>query len=185
MRDINEPIRSESVALSLSSLDATVGLMVRLCRYPSALTLAGRGEAHGPGSARVHIGGHDLELTGYGQWHEQLQDEPRFRVPFTYASLVGEEVSLVALRAPGWASGFVRRGDVVAEIVGVDVGPQGATRHLSLTTSDGETVQLAARRVHTHTVSIYQRPWHGSRVTAVLDGQPLAGAVNDWSPDGT
>lgn len=279
--DIEQPIRSESVVITLCSADAATGLVARLCRYPAAgvawawlhgwlpdgttfgyvddtlpcdgavtdtdaddlgyalvtdaasmtlartgsretpasarlsavvpahptdsaplgpgprtvevtasldlgtaagSTLPGRSEVHGEGSASVVVDGVAHQLAGAGQWHEQHQDVPRFRVPFTYAMLAGNGCGAVLLGGPRGSGGFVRIGDDTRQVTAFALGEPGPTRSLELTFAGGDSVATAVTTAHRYTLPLYRKPWNGSRVTVDIAGHRLAGSLNWFTP---
>jgi hypothetical protein len=92
-------------------------------RQTAGSTLPGRSEVIGDVAGTVRLPRGNLEVAGFGHWHEQHQEQARFTVPFTYASLRGAAVSLVALTAGGASRGFVRRGDDVSAITAFTIDP--------------------------------------------------------------
>ena len=54
----------------------------------SGTTVPGRVELLGEVRVSADVDGEELKFTGFGQWHEQHQEQPRFLRPFTYALAV-------------------------------------------------------------------------------------------------
>lgn len=154
-------------------------------RYRSGGTLAGRSEVLGTARAHVTAGEIDFGVQGVGQWHEQEQSAPRFRSPFTYASLQGEGVALVGLGGPRRSGGFLRGeiGDQV--LVRAEFGaPDGGGHHeVVCETRTGEVLTGTAQVTHAYHLPVYGRGWSGSFVTAEISGRRLSGFVNRWRPD--
>lgn len=150
----------------------------------SVATLAGRSEPHGRVRASLRIGDATHEFDGFGQWHEQLQDQPRFRAGFRYACLVGEFESLVALQVARGGRGWRRDPDGLRELSRVSIEPDGADGWVvEVDDSEGTHRYRSAVR-HRWTLPLYGRPWRGTRVTTTGVHGPLAGMVNEFDPEG-
>jgi hypothetical protein len=145
----------------------------------SGTTVPGRIELLGRVSAVVSVDDIETEFTGFGQWHEQHQEQPRFRRPFTYTTLRGERLSFVATRGPVRAVGYARRGDQVIAIAGYEVGPPAPVRRLRLELADGAVFAGEARMVYSYSVPIYDMRRPGTIVVADIDGERLSGCIND------
>ena len=154
-------------------------------------TLPGRSELLGQAEIAVELPDRTVTVAGAAQFHEQHQSNPRFVVPFTYASLRGPALSLVALVAPRASGGFAIHHDRA----GVDAGeprlvtfrearlsePDDGAHRVELIAEDpADTLRGDARVVHSFTIPLYGRPWWGPLVTADLDGKPVSGSVNRW-----
>ena len=154
-------------------------------------TLPGRSELLGDASVRVQVGdGEAITIAGHAQFHEQHQDNPRFVVPFTYASLRGPDLSLIALIGPRASGGFGSR-RATASGSAAPASPQrysavripepeGGRHAIELEAGPGEALTGEAVVVHSFTIPVYGRPWWGTLVTATIDGAPLSGSVNRW-----
>ncbi len=143
----------------------------------------GRLEARGTAHASITIGDRLVEVHDVaGHWHEQHQTAPRFRAPFTYVSLRGDDTALVATRSGEHVQGFAERAGETIRIVGAAIGPRGPLRDVRLELADGSTIAGTARLIDEHSVYIYGRRRPGTRV--VLEGTDLSGAINDWDPAG-
>lgn len=152
--------------------------------------LSGRSELLGDAEVAVRVGDRSFAVSGRAQFHEQHQTNPRFVVPFTYATLRGPSLSAVALVAPRGSGGFaLRHGARSAEskpaafaAARIDAPADGAATHaIELVGEDeADTVRGEARIVHSFTIPLYGRPWWGTLVTADLDGHRTSGSVNRW-----
>jgi hypothetical protein len=149
----------------------------------SGTTVAGRIELLGEVQARIEVDGDVIEVAGYGQWHEQHQEQPRFLRAFTYTTLRGESLAFVATRGPLRAVGYVRRGMTIAPIKGFDVAPRGPQRHLRLELEDGTVLEGAATRTYDYSVPIYDTRRPGSVVRARIGNEDLSGCINDFMRD--
>jgi len=145
----------------------------------SGTSVPGRIELLGRVSAVVSVDDNETEITGFGQWHEQHQEQPRFLRPFTYTTLRGERLSFVATRGPLRAVGYARRGDEIVAIAGYEVGPPAPVRELRLELADGSVFAGEARATYTYSVPVYDMRRPGSVVVAALDGEQLSGCIND------
>lgn len=143
----------------------------------------GRLEARGSADATITIGDRIVQAQDVaGHWHEQHQTAPRFRAPFTYVSLRGGGIGLVATRSGEHVQGFAQRDEETLRIVDATIGPRGPVRDVRLVLADGSAIEGSARRVHEDSVYIYGRRRPGTRV--VLEGTGLSGSINDWDPSG-
>lgn len=145
----------------------------------SGTSVAGRIELLGRVSAAASIDGRELALSGFGQWHEQHQEQPRFLRPFTYATLRGERLAFVVTRGPLRATGYARRDGKVVPVTGFDIEPRGEVRHMRLELADGSILEGDARRTHDYSVPIYEMRRPGSVVVAEAGGEALSGCIND------
>lgn len=144
--------------------------------------LPGRTEEHGSVSVRATWPRGGLALDALGQWHEQHQDTPRFTVPFTYLTVRGVDLSIVAIIGPKASGGIVRRDDVGARATAVRVGPRSATRELVVDLDDGSVLHGSLTTTYDYAVPINGTPRPGTIVTGTLDGHLVSGCVNDWVP---
>lgn len=145
-------------------------------------TLAGRFEVHGGVQTRISLEDRELEIAGLGQWHEQFQEAPRFRVPFTYASLRGPEVSFVGLASAGRARGLLWRSAATRRVQELEISPRALTRSLRLVDASGQRLRGEVFVSHDYSVPIYAGRRPGTLVSGTLAGQPVSGCVNDWDP---
>jgi hypothetical protein len=149
----------------------------------SGTTVPGRIELLGQVQATLVIDGRTVEVAGYGQWHEQHQDQPRFLRPFTYATLRGEELAFVCTRGLLRATGYLRRRGSITPVTGFDIDPRGPDRAFRLELSDGSTLAGEAVRTHDYSVPIYDTRRPGSVVYARIGDQTLSGCINDLTRD--
>lgn len=139
-----------------------------------------RSEVLGVVTGTLDVAGKRAEIAGYGHWHEQHQLAPRFATPFTYLSLVGESLGLVAIRSPRGASGFVSRGGDQEAITKFEIGPAAERRRMVITTDGGHTFEFIAAAAHRYLLPIEGRSRKSSVVTANIDGEAVVGVANDW-----
>lgn len=153
--------------------------------YAAGATLKGRSEALGQADVRVRVGEVEEHFTGAGQWHEQVQSAPRFRAPFTYVSLVGDDLALIGLHGPRRSGGFVRGAAGDHLVVGVEVDEPDDDGHhaLRIEQEDGAVLEGSVDVVHAYELPLYGRRWRGTFVTADVAGHALSGYVNRWRPD--
>jgi hypothetical protein len=141
-------------------------------------TLFGRSEVLGGVEAHVTIDGDPHLIAGRGQWHEQHQHAPRFRQPFSYASLRGVSSAFVVLGGPWGSYGFVRGANGrQAETTAVNF--DGISRVI-VETDDAPPFEIAIEVVAAYTLPLYGRPWRGHQVVATTNGDRLSGFVNVW-----
>ena len=149
----------------------------------SGTKVPGRIELLGEVRAHIEVDGGTIEVAGYGQWHEQHQEQPRFLRPFTYVTLRGENLAFVATRGPLRATGYARRNGVLTPISALDISPRGARRDLRIELADGSELRGEARTTHDYSVPIYDGRRPGSLVVAEIGGEQLSGCINDFMRD--
>ncbi len=169
------------------SVALTVSATFRPRARRAGSNLAGRSESIVDVDATVSIGGVEHAMSGVGQFHEQLQDAPRFDTPFTYLSLRGASTSLIGLRVPVGGRAVVQRdGDVVTH-PGFDIDPLDneapmAARSLRIDAPGGPLLSGEVTPTVRYTVPIKG----GRRPSAIVQGrlgdEPVTGFVNDWRP---
>ena len=157
-------------------LDVAASFVPFAAGGPSA---RGRSEVHGRVSGTVTVDGVAHEITGVGQWHEQLQDQPRFRAPFTYACLIGERESVVGVVSGDFSRGTLREVARSRALGSLRIEPRGDR---FLITADDRS--FTASVTHRTTIPLYGLPWHGTRVIAEGNTGPLAGMINSFDPSG-
>lgn len=144
--------------------------------------LPGRNEVIGDVRARVSLGRHDFEMTGRGQFHEQVQSEPRFTTPFVYGTLRGDGCACVFIRLARGARGHWIEGGRSHPVARVEISPPGARRAFVLHTSAGlRTGVLETRYDYSVPVAATHRP--GTLVQGEISGRTLSGCVNDFLMD--
>ena len=148
-------------------------------RHGGGGTLPGRSEVLGDAVVEVSAGDTVLNFGGVAQWHEQEQSAPRFRVPFTYASLQGDGIALIALIGPKASGGFLRGDLGDLRLTEASIGPE----DLMLRTEQGTALRGTSEVVHAYSLPIYGRTWRGTFVRATLEGRSIVGFVNRWDPE--
>jgi hypothetical protein len=146
----------------------------------SGTTVPGRIELLGRVRVSAEVEGTDVQFEGFGQWHEQHQEQPRFLRPFTYVTLRGERLAFVATRGPLRATGYARRDGVITPIASFDIDPRGPRRAFRLELADGTELLGEARTTHDYSVPIYDTRRPGTLVVADVGGQRLSGCINDF-----
>jgi hypothetical protein len=150
---------------------------------PAGASLPGRSEVLGSVTATLGIDKRTVDLSGYGHWHEQGQSTPRFTTPFTYLSLAGAGLGLVAVRAPRGASGFAQREGAGVALSALALDPVGPRRRLRLEFEDGSALEGHVADSYRYTLPIEGRPRASSVVKGELGGVAVVGMVNDWMED--
>ena len=151
--------------------------------------LPGRTESIVRVEAVIEIGGKTFSVSGLGQFHEQLQDAPRFDTPFTYVSLRSAGAALVALRGPRAGGGVHLTRSSGDSFMGFRMSAYDPAVPLAVRTFDCGGVD-GHSPVATGSVTpivTYSVPILGGRrpsavVTGTLNGTHVSGFVNDWSP---
>lgn len=143
----------------------------------------GRHEMLGQATVSLAIDGEPLAFTARAHFHEQEQDDPRFTLPFSYATLRSATRGFVFIRGVRGVRGQFLEGTRSTAIVRVDLEPPAARRAIRLVLEDGRQMSgvLAARC--RYVVPIFDEPRPGSFVTLELDGEAYSGCVNDYLVD--
>jgi hypothetical protein len=139
-----------------------------------------RSEWLGDVKGTIGTGDSRIEIQGLGHWHEQHQKAPRFQIPFTYLSLRGPNLALIATAIKGDDRGHVLRGAQITRVTSIVIDPPGKRRSLLITLEDGSTLRGEISTTHDYTVPIYDQRRPGTLVTALIKGERLSGCVNDW-----
>jgi len=145
-------------------------------------TLPGRTEVLGEVTGHVWIDGQQHTVAGGAQWHEQHQTEPRFTVPFTYATLRGDGAGAVLVCGPRRSGGLLWRGPEPEPIVEVRLDAPGPERELVCRLDGGDTVAGRLTTAHDYAVQINGHPRPGTLVAGELAGAPVSGCVNHFAP---
>ncbi len=177
--------------------DGTLPVRVQASFRAAAVAVsnrAGRTEALGGVSVTAEADGETLSFTGRGQFHEQVQTEPRFTRPFSYLTLRGPDLGLIAIRGRDGARGYLIRPDSVTEVIRVQLTPPGSRRWVVLHGRKGERVHGELRTTHDYSIPVFDGYRPGSLVSGTLLDTPVSGCVNDfladsltfdrWRPDG-
>ena len=142
-------------------------------------TLAGRSEVLGITRAVMILGDARIELEAHGQFHEQVQREPRFTRPFTYATLRGADAGCIFVRGVRGASGTLTLGGTAHPVQSIAIEPPGTVRRFACRLEDGQTVTGQAIATYQYDLPIFHMLRTGSLVTAELGGKRLSGCIND------
>jgi len=161
----------------------TLGIEAAFTPHARAVSnLSGRSEALGQVDARITIGKHVFDIGGFGQYHEQVQTEPRFTTPFTYATLRGKRAGVVFIRGKGAARGHWIEADQATPIERIELSPPGSERTVRL--HDGQQVREGVLRTqYDYTIGVGERTRPGTLVSGEIDGTAVSGCVNDFLVD--
>lgn len=172
-------------SLDLSLPDATIHVSFTPT-HAAGGTLPGRTEVLGKSVVRATVEGRSVDFEGVGQWHEQEQSAPRFLVPFTYASLAGDDTAMIGLIGPRASGGFLRGRGTDAVLRRMSIAPTGGADTsgfaIEAETDTGDEIRGTAEVGHAYTLPVYGRQWSGTFVTAEIEGRRVAGFVNRWNP---
>lgn len=164
----------------------SVAVSVEATFLPNAVPVSnrqGRHEMQGRVSAELVVAGEPLRLQARGHFHEQEQSDPRFTVPFTYASLRGEDFGAIFIRGARGVRGQFTEGGRSVALTRVDIGAPGARREIHLSLADGRRLagHLQARYRYDVRVQGESRP--ASIVAGAIGGRACSGCVNDFRVD--
>ncbi len=145
--------------------------------------LEGRTEVFGRSSVRVIIDGQVITFEGPSQYHEQVQDTPRFTEPFVYATLWGESAASTLLSGNQGSGGYLLRPDQTLGFTSFSISPPGPERRLTVTREDGSKIEGRALRRQRYAIPVYDHIWLGSMASVDLAGQRLLGNINEFLPE--
>jgi hypothetical protein len=148
--------------------------------------LPGRSELLGTAAVAISVDGRAIgTVRGAAHWHEQHQDRVRFVTPFTYASLRGPDVSLVALIVPSGSGGFTRGATCDAVYRAAHIPEPIDGHHPLRLTGDDADLRGELEITNEIIIPVLGRPWWGTIVRGTVEGHPVSGSVNRWrfAPD--
>ena len=146
--------------------------------------LPGRSEVLGVVDASITTAEGTARLAARGQFHEQHQDAPRFTVPFTYGTLRGDGLGMVALITPGRSGGFVSRHDEIVRATSAAISPAGPSRRLVLSLERGGELEVDVRSTYDYELPINGRPRRSAIVHGRVGSIDVSGCINDWRQEG-
>ena len=143
----------------------------------------GRSEVMGRISATVRTPSGVHKFRGFGKWHEQVGDRPRFASAFTYLGVMGDRIGLLAVWLKAGAFGYARLGDQVIAVKTVEIDPIAARRRFRIGLDNGRVIEGEAVTQRTISTPIegHRRP--STTVIVKSDIGPMVGNLNDWDPD--
>ncbi|MEZ5560255.1 MAG: hypothetical protein R3E86_17135 [Pseudomonadales bacterium] len=145
--------------------------------------LPGRNEMLGRVTATISIDGERRSVTWRGHFHEQVQSAPRFTAPFTYLTLRGDGLGLIAIRVARGTLGQLIRDGRATQIGALRLAPPGRTRRLALTLADGTPLEGWLETTYDYSVPVFDTHRPGTLVRGELGGVSLSGCVNDYLSD--
>lgn len=145
--------------------------------------LPGRSEVLGTMRATLVVNGRRQILEGRAQFHEQVQTIPRFTAPFTYLTLRGADLGLIAIRGARGSGGYLLRPDAVTEIVRIGLSPPGSVRRLALEQRDGNLLTGELVTAYDYSVPVFNGYRPGTLISGSLAGIAVTGCVNDYLTD--
>jgi hypothetical protein len=148
-----------------------------VARHPTRM------EVLGDVRATIRVANRSVEVVGRGHCHEQHGPRPRFAGAFTYLTLRGARLSLVATKTRVRDSGFVVRGGRIITITGIEIDPPGLERRVRLQLDDGDVIDAVARVTHAFSVAVEGRRRPATAVMVDTPYGPLSGLINDWQPE--
>lgn len=156
---------------------------------PAGSNLQGRTESIVSVEATLSINGVTRQMHGMGQFHEQIQETPRFDTPFTYMSLRGPVASLIGLRGPRAGGGILISEGAIESFQGLDLDAHDTTNLWKRRDFRGGSEPGGGRLVtgYVEPTVVYSLPiGNGRRPSSIvrgeMNGREVSGFVNDWSP---
>jgi len=145
--------------------------------------LPGRIEVFGTGNARMTIDGRPVTFSGPAQYHEQVQTDPRFTVPFAYGTLWAGDAGMTLLLTPNGSGGYLAASTHTLDVTGLKVAAPANLRRVDLEYADGTRTRFEARVRADYAIPVYGRNWRGAMVRADFGGRQWVGHINDFRPD--
>ncbi len=143
----------------------------------------GRWEVMGRVWATVRTPSGVHKFQGFGKWHEQVGERPRFASAFTYLGVMGERIGLLAVRLNAGAFGYARLGDQIVPVKTVEIEPIAARRRFRVGLENGRVIEGEAVTRRTISTPIEGRRRPSTTVIVNSDIGPMVGNLNDWEPD--
>jgi hypothetical protein len=142
----------------------------------------GRLEVMGYGSTVVRIDGRTRRIRGYGKWHEQVGDRPRFAPAFTYFNVIGERIGLLAGWRKAGAYGYAWFDNKTVAVKAARFDPIAERRKFHVELEDGNVIdgEAVTKRVIQVPIEGQRRP--GATVLVVSSLGRMTGHLNDWNP---
>ncbi|MBD3647821.1 MAG: hypothetical protein HUJ31_10300, partial [Pseudomonadales bacterium] len=140
---------------------------------------AGRSEVLGMTKAEISLGDLPLVIEARGHFHEQIQIDPRFTQPFTYATLRGPKAGCIFIRGSRGARGTLTLDGESEAITGVRIEPPGTVRRLEIQLDSDKVVSGSAIATYQYEIPRCHMTRPGSIVTLSLDGTDMSGCIND------
>jgi hypothetical protein len=139
-----------------------------------------RSEWVGEVTGSIKVNDTDLIVQGLGHWHEQHQKAPRWREPFTYISLRGKDLSLIASVTKSGDLGHLVTSAGAEKIEKIRIDSPARERGIEVTVEGGRTLEGVIAVTHDYSVPVYDRRRPGTLVTARFEDHLTSGCVNDW-----
>lgn len=145
-------------------------------------SLTGRSEALGVTDTTLRLDSGQKLVRGFGHFHEQHQEQPRFTTPFVYATLRGVRFSCIAIRSRGADRGFAVRepGSPAVAIQRLGISPPGTSRRVRLELADGSVLLGLLEATYRYTNTLFGVVRQASVVRGEIGGEPVSGCVNDF-----
>jgi hypothetical protein len=150
--------------------------------HAPVLVRTGRMEVFGRGSARIELPDRTVEFAGFGKWHEQTGERPRFAPAFTYMEIVSEKNALLAVATEGGHYGFVLEDGRTTPVTHLDISAPGNERRFEVLLADDRMIQGFARTIRTSSVPIEGKRRPSTTVIVDTTLGRLVGHLNDWRP---
>ena len=151
--------------------------------HPPVNVRLGRLEVMGRIWATVRTPAGVHKFQGFGKWHEQVGERPRFASAFTYLGVMGERIGLLAVWLKAGAFGYARLGDQILAVKTVEFDPIAARRRFRVGLENGRMIEGEAVTRRTISTPIEGRRRPSTTVIVKSDIGPMVGNLNDWEPD--
>lgn len=151
--------------------------------HPPVKVRPGRSEVMGRIWATVRTPSGVHKFQGFGKWHEQVGDRPRFASAFTYLGVMGERIGLLAVWLKAGAFGYARLGDQIVPVKTVEFDPIAERRKFRVGLENGRVIEGEAVTRRTISTPIEGRRRPSTTVIVKSDIGSMVGNLNDWEPD--
>ena len=139
-----------------------------------------RSEWIGKTRGKMTVNGQEIDIQGFGHWHEQHQKAPRFQTPFIYLTLRGKNLCLIGTITQTEKLGHVVKSSGVEKIINMDISPLGEQRQIRIELDNGEVLDGTIFTRHRYSTPIYDQQRPGTLVNATFREERLSGCVNNW-----
>ncbi len=150
--------------------------------HEPAATRNGRIEVFGAVAAVVETPGGTVTFEGFGKWHEQTGERPKFGQPFTYLSVQNRDSAVLARASAGGAWGFALANGEQKPVREFRIEPPAERREFEIRLEDNSVIHGVAVQRWLQSVPIEGQRRPGAFVDVVSELGQMMGQLNDWAP---